>query len=144
MERMALEDLVAWNNSKHRKPLVVWGARQVGKTYLIQELFAKQYYKDSYIYIDCKIEDEIREFCSKTANAEKIIQYISLRKGKPINEKTLLIFDEIQECPNIISALKYFCQDFNEIPVIATGSMVRIKLLRETRKKGFFHTSILP
>lgn len=136
MERMALEDLVAWNNSKHRKPLVVWGARQVGKTYLIQELFAKQYYKDSYIYIDCKIEDEIREFCSKTANAEKIIQYISLRKGKPINEKTLLIFDEIQECPNIISALKYFCQDFNEIPVIATGSMVRIKLLRETRKKG--------
>lgn len=136
MERMALEDLVAWNNSKHRKPLVVWGARQVGKTYLIQELFAKQYYKDSYIYIDCKIENEIREFCSKTANAEKIIQYISLRKGKPINEKTLLIFDEIQECPNIISALKYFCQDFNEIPVIATGSMVRIKLLRETRKKG--------
>lgn len=136
MERMALEDLVAWNNSKHRKPLVVWGARQVGKTYLIQELFAKQYYKDSYIYIDCKIEDEVREFCSKTANAEKIIQYISLRKGKPINEKTLLIFDEIQECPNIISALKYFCQDFNEIPVIATGSMVRIKLLRETRKKG--------
>ena len=136
MERMALEDLVAWNNSKHRKPLVVWGARQVGKTYLIQELFAKQYYKDSYIYIDCKIENEIREFCSNTANAEKIIQYISLRKGKPINEKTLLIFDEIQECPNIISALKYFCQDFNEIPVIATGSMVRIKLLRETRKKG--------
>ena len=136
MERMALEDLVAWNNSKHRKPLVVWGVRQVGKTYLIQELFAKQYYKDSYIYIDCKIEDEVREFCSKTANAEKIIQYISLRKGKPINEKTLLIFDEIQECPNIISALKYFCQDFNEIPVIATGSMVRIKLLRETRKKG--------
>lgn len=108
MERMALEDLVAWNNSKHRKPLVVWGARQVGKTYLIQELFAKQYYKDSYIYIDCKIENGIREFCSNTANAEKIIQYISLRKGKPINEKTLLIFDEIQECPNIISALKYF------------------------------------
>lgn len=136
MVREALEDLVAWNNSKHRKPLVVWGARQVGKTYLIQELFAKQYYKDSYIYIDCKIENEIREFCSNTANAEKIIQYISLRKGKPINEKTLLIFDEIQECPNIISALKYFCQDFNEIPVIATGSMVRIKLLRETRKKG--------
>lgn len=133
---MALQDLVKWNNSKHRKPLVVWGARQVGKTYLIQELFAKQYYKDSYIYIDCKIEDEIREFCLKTANAEKIIQYISLRKGMPINEKTLLIFDEIQECPNIISALKYFCQDFNEIPVIATGSMVRIKLLRETRKKG--------
>lgn len=81
-------------------------------------------------------EDEIREFCSKTANAEKIIEYISLRKGKQISEKTLLIFDEIQECPNIISSLKYFCQDFREIPVIATGSMVRIKLQRETHKRG--------
>ncbi len=136
MERIALQKLVEWNNSKHRKPLIVWGARQVGKTYLVKELFAKKYYENNYIYIDCKIEDEIRDFCSKTANAEKIIEYISLRKGKAINEKTLLIFDEIQECPNIISSLKYFCQDFNEIPVIATGSMVRIKLQRETRKRG--------
>ncbi|MGN1162032.1 MAG: ATP-binding protein, partial [Candidatus Fimenecus sp.] len=63
-------------------------------------------------------------------------EYISLRKGKQINEKTLLIFDEIQECPNIISSLKYFCQDYREIPVIATGSMVRIKLQRETHKRG--------
>ena len=72
----------------------------------------------------------------QTANAEKIIEDISLLRGKQINEKTLLIFDEIQECPNIISSLKYFCQDFREIPVIATGSMVRIKLQRETRKRG--------
>ena len=59
-----------------------------------------------------------------------------MRKGKQINEKTLLIFDEVQECPNIISSLKYFCQDYREIPVIATGSMVRIKLQRETHKRG--------
>lgn len=136
MERIALQKLIDWNNSVRRKPLIVWGARQVGKTYLVQELFAKTYYKNSYIYVDCKKEDEIREFCSRTANAEKIIEYISLRKGKQINEKTLLIFDEVQECPNIISALKYFCQDFREIPVIATGSMVRIKLQRETHKRG--------
>lgn len=116
--------------------MVVWGARQVGKTYLVEELFAKTYYKNNYIYVDCKKEDEIREFCSKTANAEKIIEYISLRRGKQINEKTLLIFDEVQECPNIISSLKYFCQDYREIPVIATGSMVRIKLQRETHKRG--------
>ena len=108
----------------------------MGKTYLVEELFAKKYYKNNYIYIDCKKEDEICEFCSKTANAEKIIEYISLRKGKQINEKTLLIFDEVQECPNIISSLKYFCQDYREIPVIATGSMVRIKLQRETHKRG--------
>ncbi|MBQ3002970.1 MAG: AAA family ATPase, partial [Clostridia bacterium] len=110
--------------------------RQVGKTYLVLELFAERYYPNRYIYIDFKKEDEIRRFCSETANAEKIIEYISLRKGKQIKNDTLLIFDEVQECPNIISALKYFCQDFREIPVIATGSMVRIKLQRETHKRG--------
>ena len=136
MERIALQKLIDWNNNKRKKPLIVWGARQVGKTYLVEELFAKKYYKNNYIYIDCKKEDEICEFCSKTANAEKIIEYISLRKGKQINEKTLLIFDEVQQCPNIISSLKYFCQDYREIPVIATGSMVRIKLQRETHKRG--------
>ena len=136
MERIALQKLIDWNGNKRKKPLIVWGARQVGKTYLVEELFAKKYYKNNYIYIDCKKEDEIREFCSETANAEKIIEYISLRKGKQINAKTLLIFDEVQECPNIISSLKYFCQDYREIPVIATGSMVRIKLQRETHKRG--------
>ena len=136
MERIALQKLIDWNDNKRKKPLIVWGARQVGKTYLVVELFAKVYYKKNYIYVDCKKEDEIREFCSKTANAEKIIEYISLRKGRQIDENTLLIFDEVQECPNIISSLKYFCQDFREIPVIATVSMVRIKLQRETHKRG--------
>ncbi len=136
VERIALQKLINWNGNKRKKPLIVWGARQVGKTYLVEELFAKKYYKNNYIYIDCKKEDEIREFCSETANAEKIIEYISLRKGKQINAKTLLIFDEVQECPNIISSLKYFCQDYREIPVIATGSMVRIRLQRETHKRG--------
>ena len=136
MEQIALQKLINWNNNKRKKPLIIWGARQVGKTYLVEELFAKTYYKNNYIYVDCKKEDEIREFCSETANAEKIIEYISLRKGKQINENTLLIFDEVQECPNVISSLKYFCQDFREIPVIATGSMVRIKLQRETHKRG--------
>ena len=136
MERFATKKLVEWNNNKRKKPLIVWGARQVGKTYLVRDIFAETYYKDSYVYIDCKIEDEIRRFCSETANAGKIIEYISLMKGTQINERTLLIFDEVQECPNLISALKYFCQEFREIPVIATGSMVRIKIQRETRKRG--------
>ncbi len=136
MERFALQKLMDWNHNKRKKPLIVWGARQVGKTYLVVELFAKKFYKDHYIYIDCKIEDEIRDFCLKTANAEKIIEYISLRKGKQIDKNTLLIFDEVQECPNIISSLKYFCQDYREIPIIVTGSMVRIKLQRETHKRG--------
>ncbi len=136
MERFATQKLIDWNINKRKKPLIVWGARQVGKTFLVKNIFAETFYKDRYIYIDCKIEDEIRDFCLKTANAETIIEYISLRKGKQISENTLLIFDEVQECPNIISSLKYFCQDFRQIPVIATGSMVRIKLQRETHKRG--------
>ena len=136
MERLIAQKLAEWNADKRRKPLIVWGARQVGKTYLVKHIFAETYYKDNYIYVDCKIEDEIREFCSHTANAQKIIEYISLRKGRQINENTLLIFDEVQECPNIVSALKYFCQDYRNIPVIATGSMVRIKIQRETHKRG--------
>lgn len=136
MERNATQKLIEWNHSKRRKPLIVWGARQVGKTYLIKDIFAETYYADNYIYIDCKIEDEISAFCSRTANAGKIIEYISLFKGKQITENTLLIFDEVQECPNIISSLKYFEQDFRQIPVIVTGSMVRIKIQRETHKRG--------
>lgn len=74
MERIATQKLVEWNNNTRRKPLIVWGARQVGKTYLIKDIFAENYYKDNYIYIDCKIEDEISDFCSQTANPEKIIE----------------------------------------------------------------------
>lgn len=136
MERIALQNLIKWNTDKRKKPLIVWGARQVGKTYLVKDIFAETYYKNSYIYVDFKKDDDIRDFCEKTANAEKIIEYLSLLKGRQITENTLLIFDEVQECPNIISSLKYFCQDFREIPVMATGSMVRIKLQRETKKRG--------
>lgn len=136
MERFAAKTLIEWNNNRHRKPLIVWGARQVGKTYLIRDIFAETYYHNSYLYIDFKIEDEIRTFCESTANPQKIIEFLALHAGKRINEKTLLIFDEVQECPNIISALKYFCQDYRHIPVIATGSMVRIKIQRITHKRG--------
>ena len=72
MERTAIKKLVKWNESKRRKPLIVWGARQVGKTYLIKDIFAKKHYKNNFLYIDFKIEDEINEFCSKTANAESL------------------------------------------------------------------------
>ncbi len=136
MKRIAMQKLVDWKNKNKRKPLIVWGARQVGKTYLIKDLFAEEYYANSYIYLDFKLEKQINTFCLENTDPAKIIEYISLMKGKKIDKNTLLIFDEIQECPNIISALKYFCQDFRDIPVIATGSMVRIKISRETKKRG--------
>lgn len=135
MKRLALNDLVEWNNQLDRKPLIVWGARQVGKTYLIKDLFADEYYKDNYVYIDCSKEEEFKELCNNTVNADTIIRNISVHYHKEITKDTLIIFDEIQEYPNIITSLKYFCQDHREIPVIATGSMVRIQLVRETKKK---------
>lgn len=136
MKRRESASLERWLKNPRRKPLVVWGARQVGKTYLIRDLFAKQYFSDNYIYIDFRIEKEISDYCSETVNPKDIISFISLVKKQKINENTLLIFDEIQECPAIITSLKYFCQDYRNIPVIATGSMVRIKIQRLTRKRG--------
>ncbi len=136
MYRNALNDLLVWKDNPNKKPLIVWGARQVGKTYLVKTIFAETYYKKRYIYVDFKADDEVRTFCQTTANAKKIIDFLELWSNQAISEKTLLIFDEVQECPNIISALKYFCQDAREVPVIATGSMVRIKIQRETHKRG--------
>jgi len=136
MYRNAIENLERWNINKNRKPMIVWGARQVGKTYLVKDLFAETYYRDSYLYIDFRIETDIRDYCEKHVSAKEIVEFISAVKNKRIDGNTLLVFDEIQECPGIITALKYFCQDMRNIPVIATGSMVRIKLQRLNRKRG--------
>lgn len=136
MERTALKQLIAWKNNEKRKPLILWGARQVGKTYLVKDMFAEEQYPGKYVYIDFRVESTTRSFCSNTVNAKEIIEFISASKNIKINKDTLLIFDEIQECPAIITALKYFCQDCREIPVIATGSMVRIRLNRLANKRG--------
>ena len=141
MERLAIKELIKWNEAKNRKPLIVYGARQVGKTYLIKQLFAERYYKNKFIYVDLKKDDDVREFIlsggkngSSIVDANKIIEYLSLSKLKKIEENTLLIFDEAQECLPIITSLKYFKQDRPEIPVIVSGSMVRIKIKREQKK----------
>ena len=136
MFRNALASIEKWNENPRRKPMIVWGARQVGKTYLVKEIFAETHYKDNYVYIDCRVENDICDYCDKHVSAKEIVAFISAVKNKRIDKDTLLIFDEIQECPGIITALKYFCQDMREIPVIATGSMVRIKLQRLNRKRG--------
>ena len=138
MERTAIKILEKWLKNPLRKPMIVWGARQVGKTYLIRDQFAEQYFPDNTIYIDFRIEKEIADYCAEHVNPQEIISFISLFKKKPINENTLLIFDEVQECPAIITSLKYFCQDYRKYPVIATGSMVRIKIQRLSRNKEPF------
>ena len=136
MKRKYLVDLEKWLNNPRRKPLMVWGARQVGKTYLIKDIFAEQFFPKKYIYVDCRTNQEFTDFCEKNLNAEKILNYLSLSNDVVIDKNILLIFDEVQECLPIVTLMKYFCQDFPEIPVIETGSMVRIKIQRENRKRG--------
>ncbi len=147
MERIALNTLVEWKDNPYRKPLMVYGARQVGKTYLIRQLFAERHYPGKHIYVNLKFNDDIRDFIngegrytSPTSNAAKIMSHISLRENKEIDEGTLLIFDEIQEAIPAITALKDFKENHPSIPVIASGSLVRIKLRRESkRKEKFFY-----
>lgn len=115
---------------------MVWGARQVGKTYLLKDQFAETYYPGQYVYIDFRLENNIREYCLETVDPREIIRFIAVEKNLSITQDTLIIFDEIQECPAIITALKYFCQNAREYPVIATGSMVRIQLWRLSHKRG--------
>lgn len=136
MHRKYLKDLINWLNSNSRKPLIIWGARQVGKSYLIKNIFAEQFFKGNYIYVDCRTDYDFVNYCETHVNANDVINYLSLDRGIKISNKTLLIFDEAQECLPIITLMKYFCQDFRDIPIIVTGSMVRIKIQRENRKRG--------
>jgi len=136
MERKYIATLEKWLNNPRRKPLMVWGARQVGKTYLIKDIFAEHYFPNKYIYVDCSTNQKFVDFCQRNMNADKILNYLSLNEGKVIDKDTLLIFDEVQECLPVVTLMKYFCQDHPEIPVIETGSMVRIKIKREVRKRG--------
>jgi len=135
MERIKIKELEKWLHAPRRKPLIVWGARQVGKTYLVREIFAKRYFKD-FVYIDLKKDEQARAFFSTTSDSDKYIKYIDARFGKKLNPETLLIFDEVQQCHQVISSLKYFCQDHREIPVIATGSLVRLSIKQQDKKSG--------
>ena len=136
MKRLKLNEMIKCKNKYNRKPLFIFGARQVGKTYLVKNLFAEEFYKDNYIYVDIKKDTDITRYFSKTVDAAKLIEYLQQKKGRRIDKNVLLIFDEIQECLPAISSLKYFCQDFPEIPVIATGSMVRVRMKRKGRGKN--------
>lgn len=135
--RNKLNELIKWKNAKDRKPLIVWGARQVGKSYLIKDLFAKNHFKD-YLYIDLKKDEEALNYFSTTANSDKYITFIEMQYKKKLNKDCLLIIDEVQLSHNVLSSLKYFYQDHKEIPVIVTGSLVRLSLLDENKENALF------
>lgn len=123
MKRNAILKLVQWKNSPERKPMVLRGARQVGKTWLMKE-FGQNYY-DNYVYFNFDEEDELKSIFETNKNPHRIIELLSMISDEKIEpEKTLIIFDEIQECPEALNTLKYFKEKVNEYHVITAGSLL--------------------
>ena len=130
MEREIIKDLIKWKNSKNRKPLIVHGARQVGKTFIIKK-FGKEYY-DNLIYVNFETNKEFSLQIKDNIDSKYIINKLELFYGeKIIPEKTLIFFDEIQANERALTSLKYFCEDANEYHIIAAGSLLGIAINRE-------------
>ncbi len=129
MERLILNDLLKWKNSKHRKPLILKGVRQVGKTWVLKE-FGKRYYENT-AYFNFDEHEEYRQFFETTKDVERILQNLMLISGQKIlPEKTLIIFDEVQDCPNVINSMKYFCENAPQYHVACAGSLLGIALAK--------------
>jgi len=123
MKRNAFDKLMAWKNDPERKPLILKGARQVGKTWLMNEFGSLQY--KSCVYFNFDEEDELKSIFTTNKNPQRIIELLGLLKGqKIIPGETLIIFDEIQECPEALNSLKYFKEKANDYHVIAAGSLL--------------------
>lgn len=129
MERSILTNLLKWKTSKHRKPLILKGVRQVGKTWLLKE-FGKRYYENT-AYFNFDENPEYKQFFETTKNVERILQNLMLAGGyKILPEKTLIIFDEIQDCPNVINSMKYFCENAPQYHIACAGSLLGISLAK--------------
>lgn len=123
MYRTALDSLKKWKESEDRKPLILKGARQVGKTWLMKEF--GNAYENGYVYFNFDEENELKSIFEVNKNPERIIELLSLIAEKKIEpEKTLIIFDEIQECSSALNSLKYFNEKCNAYHIIAAGSLL--------------------
>lgn len=123
LNRNAIQVLIKWKSDEDRKPMVLKGARQVGKTWLMKEFGSTCY--ESYVYFNFDEEDELKSIFEINKNPQRIVELLSLIAGKKIIPgETLIIFDEIQECPAALNALKYFKEKANEYHVIAAGSLL--------------------
>ena len=131
MYRMAMENLLAWKQSRRRKPLIIEGARQVGKTWLMKE-FGRQAYADT-VYINFDSNSKMAELFASDLDTDRLIMGLELYAGRKINpDNTLLIFDEVQEVPKALLALKYFCENAPEYAIVAEGSLLGVALHKGT------------
>ena len=127
MYRFAIESLFKWKTKKNRKPLIIEGARQVGKTWLMKEFGAQAYAQTVYINFDSN--SQMAALFAADLNVERLIMGIELYAGRKINsENTLLIFDEVQEVPRALSSLKYFYEDAPQYHIVCAGSLLGIAL----------------
>lgn len=127
-----MKDLISWKNSKNRKPLLLYGARQVGKTYLVKE-FGSKYFKDI-IYVNFETNDIVSKLIDKDITPSYIIKNLEIVFNKKIDkDNTLIFFDEIQKNTRALTSLKYFCEDASEYYVIGAGSLLGVHI----NKKDF-------
>ena len=131
MKRYAIKQLLEWKNNPNKKPLIIEGARQVGKTWLMQEFGKSEYRQVAYINFENNLQ--MKMVFDMDLDPKRIIQDIGLNTNLTINPKdTLIIFDEIQECPRALTSLKYFNETAPEYSIIAAGSMLGVTLHKGT------------
>lgn len=128
MKRKIINQLIEWKNFSERKPLILQGARQIGKTYIVNEFAATQY--QNYIYCNFEKETELASFFANLSPTEIIKNLSAYKRKEIIPEKTLIIFDEVQACPEAITSLKYFNEEANEYHIIALGSLLGVSVNR--------------
>ena len=130
MKRKITERLVAWKNNANHKPLILQGARQVGKSYILEE-FGKEYYNNC-LRISLDLVPEVRDFLKKNINPLEIIAYLeSLYNTRIIPHETLVILDEIQDCKRALLALKYFQEEYPQYDIVAAGSLLGVAVNRD-------------
>jgi predicted AAA+ superfamily ATPase len=133
MQRDIYQDLQQWKESKRRKPLIINGARQVGKTYALKQ-FGKQAYQ-KVAYLNFEKDEKIANYFNGSLDPKELIKTLTIHTGVEIEpENTLIILDEIQECPKALNSLKYFCEEANTYHVASAGSLLGVKI---SRAKGF-------
>lgn len=127
MERLIFNKLIEWKNSPYRKPLILKGVRQVGKTWVLKE-FGKRYY-ENVAYFNFDENEEYRQFFETTKDVNRILQNLMIVGNQKIEpEKTLIVFDEVQDCPKVINSLKYFCENAPQYHIACAGSLLGIAL----------------
>jgi predicted AAA+ superfamily ATPase len=130
MKRRVSKSLLEWKNSSRRMPLIINGARQVGKTYIVGQ-FGEEHY-ESVLYLNMEIEATLCKFLETELSPKKIVQYLEATKMQEIVPgKTLIFIDEIQACERTLTSLKYFCEQMPEHHIIAAGSLLGVAINRE-------------